>query len=92
MPPKELHIKRYKPNSQLLDAEFKLNICERNIQISNASATTLSTLLRTLESCLPPGVSLTVENFDPEYELRRYVPDTDLLSLKSELDELKTKK
>ncbi|XP_043484353.1 uncharacterized protein LOC122512528 [Leptopilina heterotoma] len=92
MPPKELHIKRYKPKSNILEVEYKLNIYERNIKVSNVSSTNLPLLIRILEASAPPGVDIVVETFDPEKELKRYIPDTDLLKLKSDLAEAIEKK
>lgn len=67
MPPKELHIKRYKPRSNILDVEYKLNIYERNIQISNVSSLSLPILIRIIEASAPQGVDVVVENYDRSF-------------------------
>ncbi|XP_033222813.1 WD repeat-containing and planar cell polarity effector protein fritz [Belonocnema kinseyi] len=87
MPPKEIKVKRFKPKSDAVEAEYHLNLYERNVKISNASNTNLPILVRILEASLPMGMLLNVEHYDPEKELKRYVPDTEMISLKSELQE-----
>ncbi|XP_051174576.1 uncharacterized protein LOC127290185 [Leptopilina boulardi] len=87
LPPREYHIKKYKPRSTFLDDEYKFNIYERNIQMSNITSITLPILMRILEATLPMGVNIVVDNFDPNKELTRFIPDTDLIKLKDELAE-----
>ncbi|EFN89809.1 uncharacterized protein LOC105181371 [Harpegnathos saltator] len=88
-PPQELKIQRYKPKTSIIVAQYNLKLYERNIQLSEVSAIKGSILIRILEASLPHGVMLTVDSFNPEIEKKRYVPDKELLDLKSELDTLK---
>ena len=92
MPPQEMKVKRLKPNSSIVDSEYSLNLYERNIEVSNASATMLPIFVRLLEASLPMGVILNVGNHDSERELKRYLPDKELLDLKDELKEVENSK
>lgn len=91
LPAKELKIQRYKPRSTIVVAEYKLNIYERNIQLADITATQCPLLIRILETTLPEGVNLNVSIFDPDRELKRYVPDKLLLTMKTQLQDLKKK-
>lgn len=59
--------------------------------MSEVSSIKSSILIRALEASLPQGVILNVDVFDPATEQKRYVPDKELLDLKSTLDTLKNK-
>ncbi|XP_043496764.1 39S ribosomal protein L48, mitochondrial isoform X1 [Polistes fuscatus] len=91
LPAKELKIQRYKPKSTVVVAEYKLNIYERNIQLADITATQCPLLIRILETTLPEGVNLNVSIFNPDTELKRYIPDKQLLDMKSQLQDLKKK-
>ncbi|XP_043277526.1 uncharacterized protein mRpL48 isoform X2 [Venturia canescens] len=84
-PPKCLKIQRLKPHSSVLLTEYSLNEYERNIQVE-MSATQYPLLLRAMEAAVPEGVTFSIDYYDPNYELKRYVPDTELLNLKAELE------
>ncbi|KAI4488770.1 hypothetical protein M0802_011280 [Mischocyttarus mexicanus] len=92
LPAKELKIQRYKPRSTVVVAEYNLNIYERNIQLADITASQCPSLIRILETALPEGVNLNVTIFDPSIESKRYIPDKDLLELKTVLKELVEKK
>ncbi|XP_066591949.1 large ribosomal subunit protein mL48 [Prorops nasuta] len=92
MPPQKKLVQRLKPNSKAIDSEYTLYIYERNTQISNVTTVELSPFIRILEACLPEGVTLKVDIFDQEYEHKRYVPDKQLLDLKSTLEEIEEDK
>jgi large subunit ribosomal protein L48 len=47
-----------------------------------------SVLFEVLQTALPEGVSMTVHEHKEEYEEMRYIPDVQLLELKSQLEEL----
>lgn len=72
-------------------AEYHLKLYQRNIQVSEISTTKCSILIRILEATLPQGVILNIDVFDPILEKKRYVPDKELLDLKSSLETLNTK-
>lgn len=57
--------------------------------MSEVSCVKCSILIRALEAALPQGVTLNVNIYDPVLEEKRYVPDKELIDLKSELDTLK---
>lgn len=68
-----------------------MEIYHRNISISNLSSIKFPILLRLLESTLPEGVELKVQKWDPEIEELRYVPDKQLIDLKTELESMQKK-
>jgi len=59
--------------------------------MSEVSTIKYSILIRALEASLPQGVTLNINAFDPALEKKRYVPDKQLLDLKSSLSTLKQK-
>lgn len=59
------------------------------MQLSEISSLKCSVLIRALEAALPQGVTLNIDVYDPKLEKKRYVPDKELIDLKSSLDELK---
>lgn len=61
------------------------------MQLSEISSIKCSVLIRTLEAALPQGVTLNVNIFDPALEEKRYIPDKELIDLKSALNTLKNK-
>lgn len=59
------------------------------MQLSDMSSMKCSILIRALEAALPQGVTLNIDVYDPAIEMKRYVPDKELLDLKSSLNEFK---
>ncbi|XP_014483975.1 PREDICTED: 39S ribosomal protein L48, mitochondrial [Dinoponera quadriceps] len=92
MPPEEFKVQRYKGKTTVIAATYNFKLYERNIQISEISSIKCSALIRILEAILPQGVNLNVDVFSPELDKKRYVPDKELLDLKSTLDTLKSNK
>lgn len=88
LPAQTQTVQRLKPRSTVIDAEYKLSIYERNVQIVDVPSTTLAILLNILRATLPEGVSLSVHEHTPEQEEIRYVPDQELMELKSQLEAL----
>lgn len=87
-PPKNEQIVRYKANSSaVVETEFKLMTYERYVQISDIQAPIYSLFVRFIQSGLPEGVTLSVVHHTEHLEESRYVPDKDLLELKSQLDD-----
>ncbi|XP_059473652.1 uncharacterized protein LOC132195574 [Neocloeon triangulifer] len=84
-PPKKLKINTFKPNSSVVDKEFKLNIYERNVQIVDVPATIYPILLSALTSSVPEGVTVSVHEHEPDHEEIRYIPDLELKDLKDQL-------
>jgi len=84
-PPKKENIVRYKPNSAIIESEYKLTTYERFVQISDVLAPTYPLFVRFIQSGLPEGVTLSVVHHTDVLEESRYVPDKDLLDLKSQL-------
>ncbi|XP_023012954.1 mitochondrial ribosomal protein L48 [Leptinotarsa decemlineata] len=87
-PAQHMHISTYKPKSEVINAQYKLKIYERTVQITDVSSLQLPLVLRTVEASLPAGVSVEVRPHEEADEEVRYVPDKELHSLKQELDDL----
>lgn len=75
-----------------MSAEYNLNIYERNIQLADVTSAQCPLLIRILEDTLPQGITLNVTIFDPDMELKRYIPDKALLDMKSMLEDMSQKK
>lgn len=91
LPPQEFRIKKYKTGTTVIVSEYHLKIYERNIQMTDVSSIKCSVLIRALEAALPQGVTLNVDIFDSALEEKRYIPDKELIDLKSALDTLQKK-
>lgn len=90
MPPQTTQVQRLRPNSAVVDAEYRLKMYERNLQINDVNAPVYPVFLRIAQAALPEGVQLSVQEHSDEFEERRYVPDRDLLDLKAELERMQT--
>lgn len=88
LPPQTTQVQRLRPNSAVVDAEYRLTIYERNLQINDVNAPVYPVFLRIAQAALPEGVQLSVQEHSDELEERRYVPDRDLLDLKAELERM----
>lgn len=86
-PPKKAKVKKYKPNSSELEGEYDMTTYIRYIQISELQAPMYNLFIRYIESALPAGVTLSVVHNTDKIEESRYVPDKNLLDLKSQLEE-----
>ncbi|CAG9785703.1 unnamed protein product [Diatraea saccharalis] len=87
-PAKQLKIQRFKPGSTVVDAEYLLDVYERNVQVTDVPAWALGTLLRVARACLPQGCTLNVHEHQPEHEEMRYVPDNQLKELEQQLQDM----
>ncbi|XP_028174417.1 uncharacterized protein LOC114363024 [Ostrinia furnacalis] len=87
-PAQQLKVQRFKPKGTAVDAEYHLNIYERNVQVSDVPAWALGTLLRVARASLPEGCSLRVHEHAVEHEEVRYVPDNQLRELKQQLEDM----
>lgn len=81
-------VQRLKPNSTVVDSEYRLTVYERNLQLQDVDVPLYPMFLRIAQAALPEGVHLTVQEHNDECEERRYVPDKDLLELKAELEKM----
>ncbi|XP_030384617.1 39S ribosomal protein L48, mitochondrial [Scaptodrosophila lebanonensis] len=88
LPPQQTQVQRLRPNSAVVEAEYKLTTYERSLQLNNVEAPVYPQFLRIAEAALPEGVKLTVQQHTDDCEERRYVPDRDLLDLKAELERM----
>ncbi|KAL0880872.1 hypothetical protein ABMA27_002053 [Loxostege sticticalis] len=87
-PAQQLKVQRFKPKGTAVDAEYLLNVYERNVQVSDVPAWALGTLLRVARASLPEGCWLSVHEHTVEHEEVRYVPDNQLRELKQQLEEM----
>ncbi|KAJ8984572.1 hypothetical protein NQ317_006034 [Molorchus minor] len=87
-PAQHMQISTYKPNSDVVNARYLLKVYNRTVQITDVSTLQLPIVLRMLESSLPAGVTVNVKPHDPSDEEVRYIPDSELITLKDELDTL----
>jgi len=88
-PHKEFNILKYKTKTTVVASEYKLKIYERHMQLSEISSMKCSVLIRALEAALPQGVTLNIDVYDDAVEKKRYIPDKQLLDLKSSLEDYK---
>lgn len=86
LPPKRTQLQRLKPSSTVIDSEYKLTTYERNLQINDLDAPMYPQFLRIAQAALPEGVTLRVEKHSDDHDELRFVPDKDLLELKSQLE------
>ncbi|XP_076170355.1 mitochondrial ribosomal protein L48 isoform X2 [Ptiloglossa arizonensis] len=91
-PHREYNIKKFKKSSEIKDCEYQLRMYERDMLVSNVSSIKCPILIRILEATLPEGVHLHVYTYNPEEEKKRYIPDMQLHTLKSQLGDLEEKK
>lgn len=87
LPHQEFKIQRFKAGTAAILSEYNLKIYVRHMQLSEISSIKCSVLIRALEAALPQGVTLNIDLYDPAMEKKRYVPDKQLIDLKSSLDE-----
>ncbi|XP_013104532.2 large ribosomal subunit protein mL48 [Stomoxys calcitrans] len=92
LPAQGMTVQRLKPNSAVIDSEYRLKIYERNLQLQDVDVPIYPMFLRIAQSALPEGVELSVQEHTSECEERRYVPDKDLLELKAELEKMQSGK
>ncbi|KAH8377039.1 hypothetical protein KR093_002936, partial [Drosophila rubida] len=88
LPPQQTQVQRLRPNSTVVEADYKLTTYERNLQLNNVDAPLYPQFLRIAQAALPEGVHLKVAEHTDESDERRYVPDKDLLDLKAELERM----
>ncbi|KAG8223606.1 hypothetical protein J437_LFUL004130 [Ladona fulva] len=88
LPPQSLAVKKFKHLTTVVDSEYKLNKYERNVQIVDVPATVAPIFFYAIQESLPEGVSVRIHPHEDEYEELRYIPDVQLLELKSQLESL----
>ncbi|XP_049521289.1 39S ribosomal protein L48, mitochondrial-like [Dermacentor silvarum] len=87
-PLESMAISTYKPQSTTVEDTFKLNVYERNIQVSELPGVMAPIFLEAVQLSLAEGVRLSVHRHLPEHEEIRYVPDLELEELQRQLDEI----
>ncbi|KAJ8938731.1 hypothetical protein NQ318_005586 [Aromia moschata] len=88
VPAQHMQMSLYKPKSEIVSAQHLLRIYERTVQITDVSTLQLPIILRAIESSLPAGVTVTVRPHEDSDEEVRYIPDSELNTLKQELEDL----
>ncbi|CAH1407593.1 unnamed protein product [Nezara viridula] len=81
-------IQKFKPNSSVVHKEYELVTYERNLQIVELPSTLAPIFFQLIQAAQPQGTNLEVHEHLKEHELIRYVPDKDLIQLKTQLTEL----
>ncbi|KAG0710573.1 39S ribosomal protein L48, mitochondrial [Chionoecetes opilio] len=84
----KLHIQTFKPRSIKLQADYHLQVYERNIQLADLPSITAPVFLEVIQAGLPEGVELSMHEHEPEHSEIRYIPDLELRTLHNQLDEL----
>ncbi|XP_057671966.1 39S ribosomal protein L48, mitochondrial [Diorhabda carinulata] len=96
LPAQKMKITTFKPKSEIIHNQYDLKIYERIVQMTDISTTQLPLVIRAIEASLPAGVTVQIRPHEDSDEEVRYVPDVELNTLKSELEEMggpsKTKK
>ncbi|XP_066146172.1 large ribosomal subunit protein mL48 [Euwallacea fornicatus] len=87
-PAQDLQVSTYKPQSEIVNAQYKLQLFNRTIQITDLTTLQLPILFRVIEATLPVGVTMNVVNHEEFHEEERYVPDSELNKLKDELEQM----
>ncbi|XP_026315631.1 uncharacterized protein LOC113226995 [Hyposmocoma kahamanoa] len=87
-PAQKLKVQRFKPGGTAVDAEYHLNIYERNVQVVDVPGWALGSLLRVSRAILPEGCILNVHEHTPDHEEIRYVPDNQLIELQQQLEDM----
>ncbi|KAL1463544.1 hypothetical protein WDU94_015285 [Cyamophila willieti] len=88
LPPQKFEITRTEPNSSVVDANYQLNIYNRNLQVVDVPATIMPIFLETIQAGLPGGVDLQVHVHTNEHDEERFVPDLELKELEMKLEEI----
>lgn len=88
VPAQDLRLTTFKPNSEIPNSQFNLKMYERNVQITDISSIQMSVLLRVLEKCTPAGIFINIVEHEEYHEENRYIPDSELNTLKQTLDEM----
>ncbi|KAJ8721505.1 hypothetical protein PYW07_002280 [Mythimna separata] len=87
-PAQQLKVQQFKSGGTAIEAEYNLNVYERNVQVTDVPAWALGTLLRVSRAVLPEGCTLRVHEHEIAHEEVRYVPDNQLIELKQQLEDM----
>lgn len=90
-PKQSLRVSVLKPNTNIAQDHHNVSLYERNVQIANLPATSVSLLIDVIEASLPAGVKLSLHSHELDHEEIRYIPDLELKELHQELEEIKKK-
>ncbi|MPC42359.1 39S ribosomal protein L48, mitochondrial [Portunus trituberculatus] len=66
-PCEKQHIQTFKPNTNKVEADYYLQIYERNIQMADLPSIMAPVFLEVVQAGLPQGVELNVHEHQPEY-------------------------
>lgn len=77
---------RLKDGTAVVDATYKINVYERNVQFREVTTTQLPLFLEVVTQAKPVGVWISLHEHRPEHDEIRYIPD---LLLQGHEEELK---
>lgn len=87
-PPETYQINSYKARSSVVDQSYKLNLYERNVQISDFPCSLTTIFFEVLHNSLPEGVQLSIHPHEQVHDEVRYIPDVELIQLKTQLEDM----
>merc|ERR1711997_1257874 len=90
-PSETLLAKTYDPNSTLVRDSCKVDIYERNVQVSNMRSIDAPILIDILRRTIPEGVELSVHKHEEEHYEARFIPDPFISGIRQELSEMEAR-
>lgn len=87
-PCEKFHIQTLKPRSTKVEADYYLQVYERDVQLADLPATMAPLFIELIQAGLPEGVELSVHEHQHEYTEHRFIPDLELRSLYNQLHEM----
>lgn len=87
-PAQTFQIKTFKPQSTVISESYKLNMYERNVQISEFPCSLTPIFFEVLHNSLPEGVRLNIHPHEEADDEIRYIPDLELNELKAQLEDM----
>lgn len=88
----KLRVVRFKPGSEISEAEYFMNVYERNVQLSDVYSYQLPLLIDIITSFCPVGVNISVHVHEEKHFEQRFVPDLKVLELKKTLQNMNEEK
>lgn len=84
-PPRTFKICTFYEEGVRVRDENKLNLYERNVQVTGLRSIDAPVLLDNIRTCLPEGVSLSVHEHTQEHYEERWIPDPFINAIREEL-------
>merc|ERR1711862_968958 len=83
--------KTYDPNSTIVRDSCKIDVYERNVQVTNMRSIDAPILIDILRRTIPEGVELNVHPHQEEHYEARFIPDPFINGIKKELSEMEAR-